>query len=349
MVARTGEIFGSRQERRGSRTDLFVVSHVKMVPSSKWIDGAVSDQPVGGVAREVLQARLETVWHWLPLAAERSEADVEYVHRLRVSTRRAVEAVRVFRKMLRPSHRREVKERLRQIRRTANDARDLDVLAERLAHSTAGNGLRGVTAFLERISLWRKEAQRPIVAVYRELLEERSDYLTNQLLEEIRFSGKRLRKREPTFGEKAPKFLKRVSKKFNEAARGDFSNIEALHAFRLAGKRLRYTMEILAGAFDPAFRSDLYPKVEQLQDYLGKVNDHATAQTRFQEWLGVIKVPEERACVESLLATEKAALVESRDALLGWWTPERRDLLGTSLKAYCFKPGGSKRAVYLQM
>ena len=56
-----------------------------VVAASKWGKGLSPDQPTSEVARTVLDARLKTVWHWLPLAAEKSEEDVEYVHQLRVA------------------------------------------------------------------------------------------------------------------------------------------------------------------------------------------------------------------------------------------------------------------------
>ena len=63
---------------------------------SKWTAGISPDQPVCEVAGRVLDARLKAVCQSLPLAAEKSDEDVEHVHQLRISVRRAVEAVRVF-------------------------------------------------------------------------------------------------------------------------------------------------------------------------------------------------------------------------------------------------------------
>ena len=60
-------------------------------------------------------------------------------------------------------------------------------------------------------------------------------------------------------------------------------DVQALHAFRIQGKQVRYAMEIFAGAFPPEFREQLYPIVETLQDRLGAINDHVTAQTHFSQ------------------------------------------------------------------
>jgi CHAD domain-containing protein len=59
----------------------------------KWIKGISRGQPLHKAAHRILESRLSAVSHWLPLAAEKSDEDVEYVHQLRVSSRRAVEAV----------------------------------------------------------------------------------------------------------------------------------------------------------------------------------------------------------------------------------------------------------------
>ena len=101
-----------------------------MGPSGKWIDGIRADASVVDAARVSLAARLTAVAHWLPLAAYHSSQDSEHVHRLRVSTRRAVAALKLYRDWLPSGHFRWVKGRLKMIRRAAGEARDLDVLAD---------------------------------------------------------------------------------------------------------------------------------------------------------------------------------------------------------------------------
>ena len=60
----------------------------------KWINGLTPDMPVADAARVVLAARFEVVRQYLPLAAAKPYEDVEYVHQLRVGTRRAGAALR---------------------------------------------------------------------------------------------------------------------------------------------------------------------------------------------------------------------------------------------------------------
>ena len=62
----------------------------------KWIPELTPEMPVADAARTVLAARFGVVRHFLPLAAEKPFEDVEYVHQLRVGTRRAGAALKVF-------------------------------------------------------------------------------------------------------------------------------------------------------------------------------------------------------------------------------------------------------------
>ena len=96
----------------------------------KWCTGVLSDQPVGEVARCILEARLRAVWSRLPLAAEKSAEDVEHVHQLRVATRRAVASVRLFSTLVPDEVCRDVRATLRQIRLAADEARNWDVLSD---------------------------------------------------------------------------------------------------------------------------------------------------------------------------------------------------------------------------
>ena len=71
-----------------------------MVRSSKWITGAKPEQPVTDVAQRALRERLNTVWFYAPLAAKKYEEDIEYVHQLRVATRRAGAGLQIFAEVL---------------------------------------------------------------------------------------------------------------------------------------------------------------------------------------------------------------------------------------------------------
>ena len=98
----------------------------------KWITGLTPDMPVADAARVVLAARFEVVRQYLPLAAEKPYEDREYVHQLRVGTRRAGAALKVFGDWLPRKHHRRAKRALRTLRRAAGGARDWDVFIQGL-------------------------------------------------------------------------------------------------------------------------------------------------------------------------------------------------------------------------
>ena len=70
--------------------------------------------------------------------------------------------------------------------------------------------------------------------------------------------------------------MQKTVQKFFKAEPSNVGDVNALHRFRIRGKELRYAMELLAAAFPVGFRDELYPVVEQLQELLGDIIDHAT-------------------------------------------------------------------------
>ena len=295
---------------------------------SKWITGISPDQPVCDVAGLVLGARLKAIFHALPLAAEKSDEDVEHVHQLRISVRRAAEAVRVFSGLIEEAEVAPLRDRLRTIRLAADEARNWDVMAERFSH---GGDIP--TKLLEPIKARRREVQGPIVAVYRQVVADAYDVKIEQLVQGVEShrhgEGKRW------FGRQAPQYLAPVVRKFFKATESDLTADGSLHGLRIRTKKVRYTMEIVAVAFDSAFRKKLYPQVTLFQDLLGTLNDHATAGLLFGDWLSKSVDAEQRAFLEGLLLAEERATEDLRAALLATWTPKVVSGLKRQFRAYC--------------
>src|SRR5437870_2343843 len=103
------------------------------MPDGKWIGGLKADTPLPEAARHVLFVRLEVVRDHLPRVIHEAERDPEHVHQLRVGTRRADAALRIFRPCLPEKVYRAARRRLRRLRRAAGEARDWDVFLLRLA------------------------------------------------------------------------------------------------------------------------------------------------------------------------------------------------------------------------
>src|SRR5262249_39046298 len=107
----------------------------------KWIEGLGPLLSVAEAARLALQVRFEVVRYHLPLALQEADRDPEHVHRLRVGTRRAGAALRIFGDTLPDKLLRKAKRTLRSLRRAAGAARDWDVfvgdLLARAEHASA--------------------------------------------------------------------------------------------------------------------------------------------------------------------------------------------------------------------
>jgi CHAD domain-containing protein len=292
-----------------------------MSRKSKWIDVESTDEPAATVAQHAIRARLKTVWDWLPYAADQSNDDVEFVHQLRVSTRRAMAALHLFESFLPNGRSRWFRKQLKRLRETAGEARDLDVLTQRVSDVCQCDPLTGCATLLDRIAQARRAAQPAIAKIYEKL--QRRDYrrrlkrLTKQIHWRCQQSG------PPTYREAAQAGLRPLAVDFFAAAQGDFESILAMHEFRIAGKRLRYAMEVFAAAFDPTFRRELYPVVEELQMKLGHVNDHANNRDRCLAWLDESTDESQRLVLSKVIALETAALQASMREFRIWWTPDR--------------------------
>src|SRR3954469_4344005 len=132
-----------------------------MSSNAKWIEGLGPDSSVEDAARRSLEPRLTAVAQLLPMAAHLAEHDIEHVHRLRVATRRATAALKLYRDCLSQKSRRWMSKRLRKIRQAAGDARHPDVLAGR----RVGEYGDRVAPVIELIAVDRAAVQPAILRV----------------------------------------------------------------------------------------------------------------------------------------------------------------------------------------
>jgi CHAD domain-containing protein len=298
---------------------------------AKWIDDVRSEQPVSELARRALDLRLSSAWHYLPLAAQLASEEIEHVHQLRVSTRRAAATVRLFRDLLPKRRRRWLAKQLRRIRRAAAEARDFDVLEARLPHWAGDNESDEIQDELKKVHDCRVSAQGPIVEVYRRLRRKDFPERVAALVKRTRWRDER--SPEPTVALAAQHRLRPFVDDFFAAASAASPDAPALHRLRIRGKRLRYAMEVFGGAFDRSFREELYPQIEELQERLGDINDRAAAIERFEAWSADRHSHRRQRRLRSLLARQQETFEQSREEFLGWWTPERAACLAEQFTA----------------
>ena len=297
-----------------------------MRPSGKWID-IDPESSVCDAARRSLQARLTAVVHHLPLAAYHAQQDTEHVHRLRVSTRRAVAAQKIYRDWLPPKQGKWVRKRLRRIRRTAGTARDLDVLAERL-NREYGDCAAPIVAKINQ----DRAGVHPAIVRLAKRMRRRDRFIrkTAKLVEGIGATSASSDAAAATpFRDWAALQLAEFATQFFSAQPAAGADIAALHQFRIRAKALRYAVEALAPAFGPELRKVYYPVIEELQERLGKINDHVTARDQLREWS--VEVASDRDLFCEAADHEVARLTDEIADFAEWWTPERADQLSRAL------------------
>jgi len=287
------------------------------IRKSKWVEGVDPSGSISDVATLAVGDRLKLVSYYAPLAAEQAEESVEYVHQLRVCSRRAAAALKLFADLMPSRRARKVGKLLRHVRRAAGDARDLDVMLKRLADACGQDPAR------EKLLAWldtrRQAAQAPIVSIYDQLAEAHYDRRVSKLVEKIRW---RQPPPEPDYRTASRELLRPIVDEFFQAGE-DLATYERLHQFRIDGKRLRYAMELLAAAFPDSFRKELYPHIEKLQQRLGKLNDHVTAGESLVQWAAEHEDNSVRDLCGCLASAEVAAAAQDERDFREWWTAER--------------------------
>ncbi|MFM7138653.1 MAG: CHAD domain-containing protein [Planctomycetota bacterium] len=295
--------------------------------SSTWVVSDVGRTPVAKVAARTLRKRLEAVWRELT-AACRPRHDPERVHQLRVATRRTLAALMAFRGVIPGKQRVWFEKRLRRIRRAAGGTRDLDVLTGRLERETprgAAASRRDSKAALVRerlvtmLAKRRDVSRQPIRVVRDELraadwparVERLIDAVTAAGIDET-FAGYGRRR----FRQMLERFFRLADRRLDEAAE--------IHRFRIAGKKLRYALEIFAPVFPVAERTACHEALERLQETLGEFTDHASAAERFRRWAREKGVGPDRKALAALRRIEDDRAEEARRAFVKWWKPARR-------------------------
>ncbi len=250
----------------------------------KWIGGIHADTPLAEAARRALRVRLKAVEAMLPLAAKSAEEDDEHVHRLRVATRRAATALRIFRGCCeKASSFPRMRRGLRRLRRAAAAARECDVHRAMLTADLAGAGdalHRILDSVLALVADERRRAQKSIRREARRYPVRRLRKLRRRLLAAIEAPGDPAGER---LADAARATMASCLSSMRAAAENDLSSMEDLHGLRIEGKRLRYAMEIFQPCFEETF-AESYAAVEALQEELGAINDSHDLARRMEEF-----------------------------------------------------------------
>lgn len=289
----------------------------------KWIPGLRGDMPMNAAAKLALSVRLGVVRDRLPAAVFHAYADIENVHQLRVGTRRAAAALRIFADCLPTRSREKTRKTLRALRRSAGEARDWDVFLEELQPrlNRANTKHRAGLLFLFGFAQGRRDlAQEHLQEAY----NEKGEPFTT-CIDEVIESLERPRNAEKPLRDLGGVMLNDLLRELETAARADLSSYEALHKVRILGKQLRYAMEIFESCYATEFRQNFYPAIVEMQDILGIANDSYTARERLtalRKHMIDGQSKEWKRCepgVEMLIHFHERRLPQQRRKFEKWW------------------------------
>lgn len=287
----------------------------------KWISELHPKMNRTTAARKVLKTRLAVVNEMIPRVLQEAQSDPEHVHQLRVSTRRADAALRIFENLIHRKVFQKARKTLRKLRRAAGDARDWDVFLTALKERRASRPAEEHPGldFLAGHALHQRQLAQPgLENVGRKV--GALDDLTECVLDSLASSGK-----EKTFGELAREVLARREKKLRQKAEGAQEDPDQMHSARIACKRLRYALEIFIDCLPSSARETLYPQVEALQDILGRANDSHLAIAFLSSTLEHIEhtnpgpAEEVKVGIQELLRFHQERIPQEREHFLRWW------------------------------
>jgi CHAD domain-containing protein len=289
----------------------------------KWIAGLRGDMSVNAAAQMALSLRLGVARDRLPAAVFHADDDSEHVHQLRVATRRAGAALRLFSECLPVRLYKKTRNSLRSIRRSAGAARDwdvfLDMLQARLIRAPIKQR-RGLDFLLGFAHGQRVLAQDHLRQAFSAEAEKFTLHIqqVGETLQAASSAGQ-------TLSELAVPMLTQMLGELETAARANLLNYDSLHQVRILGKQLRYAMEIFESCFASEFRQRYYPAVVEMQEILGLANDSHVAcerlnslrsrlmRTQPKQW------PYYRDGIEVLLVFHERRLPQQRKKFQQWW------------------------------
>ena len=197
----------------------------------------------------------------LELARTAKSASSDSVHGLRVKIRRLTQALRMLKSSFALGAVKKIRRRLKSLMASAGEVRDMDIVLELLHKDGASQKLS------KRIEQRREEAARKLRARLRPVIANRMVARWRSWLAKGSASGAPVAAQRKLLAQMTKRFAQRGKK-----ASSPDASPEQLHHFRIAAKKLRYTMELLG----PASNGRL-EKVRNLQRVLGQVNDYASA------------------------------------------------------------------------
>lgn len=209
-----------------------------------------------------------------------SEKNQERVHDLRTSTRRLDLALDLFDGWLPEDRTDSLKKQLKKIRGKAGSVRNLDVLMPLLAQSKNVLSKKARKWLIHRAESSRAKAWAALKRMCQRVLKGDFEGHAQALK---RHFGWRKSSAAPSVKEFSLREIHRHSKDF--FSRLELAQVDSkmMHPARIAGRKLRYTLELLEDALAQSLVEATCDRLSKVQDTLGKANDQEFAVSFLNE------------------------------------------------------------------
>lgn len=213
----------------------------------------------------------------------RKAPDANAVHDLRVAIRRFTQALGVFKPCFHGKDTRKIRRRLKKLMAVAGEVRDSDVTLKLLSKSRAA----AAAGLQSKLHSERKTSERVLVSMLKRRIERKSSLKWRAALEStLAANGEALH--QVPLEEAARQVLPDIARDFLErgdAAAHPAATPKKLHAFRIACKKFRYTLELFVPLYGASLNGWLDP-IKRMQKLLGEINDCATAAEMVSRYRG---------------------------------------------------------------
>lgn len=261
-------------------------------------------------AQRAIRGLMDRFLQWLDKLADPHADFVESTHQLRVTSRRADVALRVFKDWLPRDDRKTLRRTLKEIRFDAGIIRDLDLLELQWRPSQgeiAGQVPASVAVWMhQQILKQRDQARRELARWTRKSSRSRLNRRSRSLVRRIKHRD------GATANASLSNALDKLIQRLQELLPKTALSLHDSHQTRIAARHLRYALESLH-PFLAGEAASLSKLLTQLQDHLGAINDEATAiqhlMTSMENCHEPLLLPELQQQLErtQLLAAERLA------------------------------------------
>jgi CHAD domain-containing protein len=282
-----------------------------------------ANEPAGRALRTILRQLLATLEANIEGVID--DTDIEFLHDLRVATRRTRSALSQVKEVLPKDRAREFAREFKWLGEVTGPLRDLDVFLYEMPGLQAElGGEDGSLAPLQR--LLRRNRRNEIRRVRRALRSKRFKALLTQwqtfLDDEPKKKHQGKQAQRPIRAVADARILKAYRRMIDRGAQlGDDPPAAELHRLRIDAKKLRYLLEFFLSLYPEKTISRLIKELKQLQDILGGFNDMEIQQRWLHDFADTL-IEEQSARSETVfdmsrLAQAMAARQEQYRLLFG--------------------------------